>query len=488
MSTTSSTDSLLRMLYRYRTSQRVAYIHDTRQLTYQQLYDQAERIAARLAYLHAGPVVLIGEKEPEMLVGMIASLIAGLPYVPLSSDWPARRQHEVLSQLESHFKGSPILLSPSLISFWGEQSDTSIPQGYQMNFWSPCMYVLFTSGSTGTPKGFGISRDNIWDFVKWVHAEFHPENEVWINQSPFFFDLSDLDIWGGLTSGSTIVGLSSADIKDPSRLMTLLGELSPTVWVSTPTFLQYCLAHPLFDAALVPRLRLILQCGEIFPASTYRKASMRFPSTEIYNLYGPAETTCCVTSCKLNAQHLELPFGLPIGSARPGTTLTINPRGDCRISGRSVGMGYLDPSLPGFGFQDGCRYFDSGDHLLLISGDNPVDPKNDVWLFLGRTDSQVKIAGRRIDLREIQSRLERMTQVRAARVRCDAHQRIVADLWIDPSCGGEIIDAELRQYLPAYMIPYRYRLFESITTGPTGKCLWDMSTPYMEVRPLHNNV
>lgn len=105
----------------------------------------------------------------------------------------------------------------------------------------------------------------------------------------------------------------------------------------------------------------------------------------------------------------------------------------------------------------------------VISGGGTIE-------FLGRVDRQVKIAGHRIELGEIDSTLERLSEVRAAVASAvpgpDDRPRLICFV-VDAVAGNPASDtdlvAALRVHLPPYMIPSRFVCLPSLPVTPNGK-------------------
>ena len=90
-------------------------------------------------------------------------------------------------------------------------------------------YIIFTSGSTGTPKGVQISADCLSSLpglvgrAWYLHAE-EKEGQVFLNQAPFSFDLSVMDLYTSLASGGTLYCLEKTVQSDYRQLMQSLGS------------------------------------------------------------------------------------------------------------------------------------------------------------------------------------------------------------------------------------------------------------------------
>lgn len=84
---------------------RIAAVHDRGRpavvgrdgvVTYGQLLDHARRLAARLGP-HDAPLLIYGDRQPAMVVGLVAALALGRPYVPLDAASPSDRISRILA-------------------------------------------------------------------------------------------------------------------------------------------------------------------------------------------------------------------------------------------------------------------------------------------------------------------------------------------------------------------------------------------------------
>lgn len=132
-------------------------------------------------------------------------------------------------------------------------------------------YIIFTSGSTGTPKGVQITLDCLDNFVKWAITlidRLDPNKRyTFINQAPFSFDLSVMDLYLSLYTGGTLWCLSKEIQLDSIKLYQSL-KSEANVWVSTPSFADVCLADPVFAKELMPQLSEFIFCGEVLTNRT----------------------------------------------------------------------------------------------------------------------------------------------------------------------------------------------------------------------------
>ena len=236
---------------------------------------------------------------------------------------------------------------------------------------------FFTSGSTGEPKGVIITAGCLDAFLAWMLAEhsFGEGREVFLNQAPFSFDLSVMDLYLSLATGGTLYSITRREVADFKSLYRSLDASGVTAWVSTPSFAQLCLVERSFAGARLPDLRRFLFCGETLLPETAGRLLDRFPDAEVWNTYGPTEATVATTSVRITRDFVAQAGPLPIGIPRPGTSMYLlddagapppaGERGEMIIAGPNVSPGYLGrPDLTAKAFfdePDGSRAYRTGD-------------------------------------------------------------------------------------------------------------------------------
>src|SRR4051794_15244609 len=237
---------------------RLAHVSPPHRLTYADLKRRSDALAAYLSRVvpdNGAPIAVVGHKEPQMLVAFLAAVKAGHPYVPLDTGLPTQRIQRILD-----LSGAALTLTPDDITRLS--AGDALPPARRAEANDP-FYIIFTSGSTGEPKGVIITLGCLTSFVDWMLAEQQfASGEVFLNQAPFSFDLSVMDLYLSLVSGGTLFSLPNTQVASPRRLYAALRNSQVTNWVSTPSFAQMCLAERTFDATMLPEARRFLFCGE----------------------------------------------------------------------------------------------------------------------------------------------------------------------------------------------------------------------------------
>ncbi|TMB21733.1 MAG: D-alanine--poly(phosphoribitol) ligase [Deltaproteobacteria bacterium] len=477
-------------------------------LTHAEVLERARRLASRLA-ARRSPVLVYGQKQPAVLLGFLAALRLGRPYVPVDSSLPPGRVARMLAAVGAEDAVLAEDPPPPLARELAARGIATIrldPLGAGLERLPETIggvdppppdpeaaaYILFTSGSTGVPKGVAVSHAALAHFTSWLLAShaFVPGGETFLNQAPFSFDLSVMDVYGALLTGGTLFALTREEIADPRRLFRRLDGAPLTTWVSTPSFARFCLAEARFARPMLPALRRFLFCGEALSPGLARALLARFPGVEVWNMYGPTETTVAVTAVRIGAALAAAEGPLPVGHAAPGIEIWIadpdarsrrapdGARGEIVIAGPQVAGGYLNdaasdpPDGPFFTLPDGRRAYRTGDLGW-------IDPRDGALFCAGRLDHQIKLRGYRIEIEEIETHLRAVPGVADAAVvpieRDGQPDHLVALVVVTPtlsSAGRALtnhVRAALAESLPEYAVPRLVRATPALPLTARGK-------------------
>jgi len=469
-----------------RTPGAVAVVAGAETLSYAQLNAAANRLARGLRRRGIGAESRVGvflERTAAMPVALLGILKAGAAYVPLDPIYPAERIAYVLEDAEAAL----LLTQQSLLSALGstttpvlclDRDEQELAGEASENLAcerdaTALAYVIYTSGSTGRPKGVQIEHRALVNFLHSMQREpGMTAADRLLAVTTLSFDIAGLELFLPLISGARVILVPWQTTADGRALMRTIEEHEVTMMQATPATWRL-----LVEAGWAGRPGLKILCGgEPLPADLARQLLPR--CAELWNMYGPTETTIWSTCCRVQEAN-NIHIGRPINNTelyildeqrRP---VPVGVAGELLIGGAGLARGYFKrPDLTAekfiaHPFTPGARLYRTGD-LARYRPDGNVD-------CLGRLDFQVKIRGFRIELGEIESCLAMHPDVKECVVTAwddqTGEKRLVA--YIVPQ-GRQDIDANqlrehLRSQVPDYMVPAGFIALEKLPRTPNGK-------------------
>ena len=365
------------------------------------------------------------QKSPATLAILVACWILNWSYTFVDLKQPKSRVKQIIeasrsSLLISKEDNVDFVLSRSAelatLSRLGFSVSVEDPGPYPFD--DDTCYIMFTSGSTGTPKGVPICSSQVLKLVDWLVGELGvEESDVLTSVNPWYFDNSVFDIYVSLLSGASLVLVDIDAHKSSLNWVDYLSAARPTVWFSVPSLIIFLQSMGVFKSNKFDSLRLIIFGGEAYPKEQLRLLLRdQGEKTKYRSVYGPTETTCICSVTEVNDVELEsdalfVSLGNFADFFNVGVSHTFKMEngeiaGELILGGSNVTQGYVNVSddLDKFSLvamSDGSveRYYRTGD---LVSYNKELK----AFCFLGRKDNQVKRAGVRIELEEIESRIE----------------------------------------------------------------------------------
>ncbi|MFW0794703.1 amino acid adenylation domain-containing protein [Gordonia sp. CPCC 205515] len=463
-------------------------------LTYRDFDRATEALSRHLSALGIGPedvVAVIADRSIGQLVALHAVLRAGAAYLPVDVDLPAERIEFMLAdsavaativdRADSPYAPEVprLVLEDSTV-----EADTNVDGPVRTPRIRPenPAYVVYTSGSTGRPKGVVVSHAAAANVIEWRRTTmpgtgtFGP-GDVMLVKTPVGFDGAVWELLLPFISGATALVTEPGAQRDPARQAQIIADHGINAAVFVPSLLA------LFSEYLpqVPTLRHIIAGGEALTAELATTAVAASPQLQLINAYGPTETTVVVTD-HTAAPHTPtrtVPIGRPVAATDllvlDGSLRRVGDGmiGELYVRGTALARGYLgrpgrtaasfvaDPT----GEHPGARVYRTGD--LVRRRDGMLE-------YLGRSDSQVKVRGNRVEIGEIEAAIRSLDDIDGAAVAVDG-DRLLA--WVVPTQPGaaadsEVVDAITRALsttLPAYMIPAPITVLAEFPLNHTGK-------------------
>ncbi len=293
----------------------------------------------------------------DAVVEMLAAARAGAAYLPVDPAYPVARQELILADALAH----PV--EPGIA------------------------YVMYTSGSTGRPKGVAVPHAALANLLLGMAEVLGSgPDDRWLNLTSLSFDISGLEIFLPLVTGGRLVIANEVSAQDGRAVNTLIREQGVTHVQATPSGWRV-----LLEGGLPPGLTA-LAGGEALPLDLAKE--LRAQVTRLFNVYGPTETTIWSTTSEIPLDPQQITIGKPIANTQlhivdaQGEPVPIGIPGELLIGGSGLAHGYLgQPALTDE------RFISFAGHRVYRTGDLCAWQPDGHVVYLGRSDSQVKVRG-----------------------------------------------------------------------------------------------
>lgn len=443
---------------------KIAYKVNDECITYNELWNHAYNYAQLLKKQGTSPVIIYGHKNINVIISILACIIADRTYVPVGLCTPLFRVKQIIDITKSS-----LVLTDNEISIENVEcinlEELNKYKNYKIKeHINDIVYIIFTSGSTGIPKGVAISKTNLNNFIDWISnlkplCDYKDINVL--NQASFSFDLSVADLYYSLCNGHTLVALSNDDYNE---IFSTMSEID--VAVMTPTFMKLCLLNEDFNSKNYPKFKCVYFCGEQLEVKTVKKIYEAFPNLKIINAYGPTEATSAVSAILITKEMLNESQLLPVGEVGNFATDIEIIDDEIVLKGKSVFNGYLSNYVGGYYKENNINCFKTNDIGYIEEGK---------LYCKGRKDNQVKYKGYRIELNDIEYNINLIDGVKECVVVPKYNDSIVktikAFVVVDNNIikDASYIKSKLEKYIPTYMIPKTIKIIDKLPINQNGK-------------------
>ncbi|TSJ43396.1 amino acid adenylation domain-containing protein [Mucilaginibacter corticis] len=469
----------------------IAIKHNADSITYSNLEVSTNQINALLQDkgIAFGDVVAVAmDRSIHMAVCLLAIMKAGATYLPIDPNLPVER----IAYLLEDSSAKKVIVSEKyrdLINHNSSQiifEDAWLNRGDYPEDFVPVetgeddlIYIIYTSGSTGHPKGVGVSHKGLINLLKYrLHSPGMDANDNVLGLTTMSFDIAQEELYLPLICGALLTIVDKEITRDGSALLEIVKNQQITLMQATPYIWQMML-----ESGWDTPLPIKAFCGG--EAMTNELAGKLLGRCrEVWNMYGPTETTICTTVKKITDSNEPITIGKPIDNTgvyildehlnkvMPGA------EGELYICGVGVTKGYINrEELTAEKFIDdkfspvsGRKMYKTGDLGRLL--------KNGEIQFIGRVDNQIKLRGYRIEKEEIEYQLKQQENIKDALVTVyeDSvkNARLIAYLTLKTSDSdtASIINncrEGLKKVLPEHMVPTNYEILTEIPLLPSGK-------------------
>lgn len=447
-------------------------------LTYKELDEQSSQLANYLIQNYdIKPNDLVGirlDRSEKMILAIFGILKAGAAYIPIDMEYPEDR----VTYIAKDAGLKCCIDEDELDKFKLIQGSFNISSPKIENQIFHLAYCIYTSGSTGKPKGVLNHHAGLYNRLMWMKEYLNSnENEVFIQKTPYTFDVSVWELILPFITGSKLVIAKPNGHKDANYLKELIAQKRVTVIHFVPSMLKAFLLEA--DENKGKSLSHIICSGEELSSIVAQECMKKFSQAQLHNLYGPTEASIDVTAVNLTEVDV-IKEGVTIGKPIANTNMyivndlfelqPIGVSGELLISGIQVAKGYLNlPELTSERFIDdpfkiGNSIYKTGD-IAYWKPDGSIQ-------YLGRIDNQVKIRGNRIELGEIENAIMdygSITQTVVTSKVLEGEKILVAYYVSNTVLDKKDLQASLEKVLPDYMLPSIYVQLDIIPLTTSGK-------------------
>lgn len=487
----------------HKASEKVALIHGEQQLTYQALHQYATALAGVLLRNSPVPeirrVMIWLDKSIDFVISIFGVLKTGAAYIPMDFQMPIDRMKFILAKAEvdaiitnkegydrlksenidnvqilivdeasrsDFFESIQILSNPQNAKY---QSQTIINTPKKRST-SDIGYIIFTSGSTGQPKGVMIRHESICAFIlSTIQLVQYDKSTRYLNVSPLYFDASVVDIFCTFYAEGTLILNSSFTL--PNKLLATLQDFCVTDTLLVSSILKLLVSRfANIDNFNLKNLRTIWYGAEACPTKIIKEIKRKLPWIKFIHGYGPTEATHSTTLLIFDNPELFedefLPIGKPLSTIdafainEQGKIISPNEIGELYIGGIQLFEGYCnDPERTAsvvvndvYGRRG--RFYKTGDYVTI--------DKNGNYIFKGRKDDIIKVAGQLVCLKEVEDAILSHPATKDAVVMAVDDDLFNTKIigFVIPVNFHEQLESMLREHLsiklPKYMIPNQF--------------------------------
>lgn len=359
-------------------------------------------------------IPIICDRSVKTFVSIISVIMTGKTFCPISEKLPEFRIKYILRQINSNF-----LINNSNLKIDGvenykikmkgkinkNENDAKVTKNIINN---KIAYILYTSGSTGNPKGVKLSYENLFNTIIWSkkYLDWRRGDTIGIATN-FSFDISMFDLLSCI-----YFRVRTHIFQNPENPITTYKEINTykiTSIFSVPAFFSNFIYYDLISKKF-SKLRRIISGGDFFPSKTILEWKKNNKKIDIFNVWGPTETSIVNTMHKINKKNLIDLIknkSLPVGTSDKRMEIKIYSKnnftnkplvkGQICMFGKCVSEGYIGNE------KNEKNYIYKNNKRGFLTGDIGYFDQNHKLHIIGRSDSVIKISGYRVDLKEIES-------------------------------------------------------------------------------------
>ena len=411
------------------TSTKVAIVTEEDTISYGELWEKVQEKSKELEekiYIPSGLIMVESANQASDIMNILAVWNTGRGHLIVDKDIPA---HEAFSIFRHDEVVARLSASGVVAKRHKSHKDETEPSAVkQQTGNNQLAYAILTSGSTGKPKLIGISQKNLEAHRQARRHRYRRDDRILLTY-PLIFDGAITVLVSALEAGSTLVMAPKGPRADGRQAMNI-DRILPTIETEQvtalnmiPSLLKNLLTHG--DVSQLASVRHLVLAAEEVTIADWRIIDNYLPTgLEVWNEYGPSETTICATEYRIPRKVPIQESSVPIGKAIDGVTVEVvneqgkavnkGEKGEIWIRGAIVGQGYLgEPERSKTTFLKEQTI--EGEICIYRSGDLGYIRESGDLVWVGRKDGQVKLNGVRTRTEEVEALLRSMRGTKEAR-------------------------------------------------------------------------
>lgn len=447
---------------------KVAVVACDKTLTYKELNEEANRIAHSLIEKGIGIgdiVAFMLPRKSYLISTMIGILKSGAAYMPIDPDYPQDRIEYMLKESRVDYCIKVTNLDELIVN----SNDSNLNKTVEN---TDAFCALHTSGSTGKPKMSLLKHSSMMNFIT-ANSKFWQDIDTVVSATIVTFDAFQMDSVLSLAQGKKLVLANEDEIYNQALFEKLFEHSDSIMFFSTPTKIENYIENSINKTSF-SKINSFVIGGEVFTEHLLDIIKTVSPDSNVYNVYGPTETTICAMVDELQKSK-EITIGKPIANTQIYIVdkymkpVPIGVIGELCIAGDCVGAGYLNrPELTAEKFVDNPF----GEGKMYKTGDLAYWREDGNIAYVGRNDFQVKIRGLRIELGEIENAISSVEGVNLSVVvvrKNSEGRQLICAFYTGEEKSVQEIKSVIGEKLPKYMLPHIITHLDEMPLTSSGK-------------------